>query len=43
LWLERSWGEVKNVSMLVAIGAAQTGYREILAVNIRSTVWIGLS
>ena len=31
LWLKRSWGgEVKNVSVLVAIGVAQTGYREIL-------------
>ena len=30
LWLKRSWGgEVKNVSVLVAIGVAQTGYREI--------------
>jgi len=34
LWLKRSWGgEVKNVSVLVAIGVAQTGYREILAVS----------
>ena len=34
LWLKRSWGgEVKNVSVLVAIGVAQTGYRQILAVN----------
>ena len=33
LWLKRSWGgEVKNVSVLVAIGVAQSGYREILAV-----------
>jgi len=33
-WLKRSWGgEVKNVSVLVAIGAAQSGYREILAVS----------
>jgi hypothetical protein len=29
LWLKRSWGgEVKNVSVLVAIGVAQTGYRK---------------
>jgi len=34
LWLKRSWGgEVKNVSVLVAIGVAQTGYRHILAVS----------
>jgi len=34
LWLRRSWGgEVKNVSVLVAIGVAQTGYRQILAVS----------
>jgi transposase-like protein len=34
LWLKRSWGgEVKNVSVLVAIGVAQTGYRQILAVT----------
>jgi len=34
LWLKRSWGgEVKNVSVLVAIGVSQTGYREILAVS----------
>ena len=34
LWLKRSWGgEVKNVSVLVAIGVGQSGYREILAVN----------
>ena len=33
LWLKRSWGgEVKNVSVLVAIGVAQSGYRQILAV-----------
>jgi transposase-like protein len=30
----QSWGgEVKNVSVLVAIGVAQSGYREILAVS----------
>ena len=29
LWFKRSWGgEVKNVSVLVAIGVAQTGYRK---------------
>jgi transposase-like protein len=34
LWLKRSWGgEVKNVSVLVTIGVAQSGYREILAVS----------
>ena len=34
LWLKRSWGgEVKNVSVLVAIGVSQTGYREVLAVG----------
>jgi putative transposase len=33
LWLKRSWGgEVKNVSVLVAIGVSQSGYRQILAV-----------
>lgn len=34
LWLKRRWGdEVKNVSVLVAIGVAQNGYREILGVS----------
>jgi putative transposase len=34
LWLKRSWdGEVKNVSVLVAIGVAHSGYRQILAVS----------
>jgi len=34
LWLKRNWGgEVKNVSVLVAIGVAQTGYRQILGVS----------
>ena len=34
IWLKRSWGgEVKNVSVLVAIGVAQSGYRQILAVS----------
>ena len=34
LWLKRRWGgEVKNVSVLVAIGVAQSGYREILGVS----------
>jgi hypothetical protein len=34
LWLKRSWGgEVKNVSVMVAIGVAQSGYRQILAVS----------
>jgi len=33
LWLKRSWGgEVQNVSVLVAIGVGQDGYREILGV-----------
>jgi len=34
LWLKRSWGgEVKNVSVLVAIGVGQSGHRQILAVS----------
>ena len=34
LWLKRSWGgEVKKVSVLVVIGLAQSGYREIMAVS----------
>lgn len=34
LWLKRSrGGEVKNVSVLVAIGVAQNSYRQILAVS----------
>ena len=33
LWLKRSWGgEVKNVSILVAVGVNEDGYREILGV-----------
>lgn len=33
IWLKRSWGgTVKNVSVLVAIGVNQDGYREILGV-----------
>jgi putative transposase len=33
LWLKRSWGgEVKNVSILVAIGVNADGYREVLGV-----------
>ena len=33
LWLKRSWGgEVKNVSVLVAIGVNQDGFRDILGV-----------
>jgi putative transposase len=33
IWLKRSWGgEVKNVSILVAIGVNADGYREVLAV-----------
>ncbi len=34
LWLKRSWGgEVKNVSVLIAIGVNQDGFREVLAVS----------
>lgn len=34
LWLKRSWGgEVKNVSVLIAIGVSQSGFREILGVS----------
>lgn len=33
LWLKRSWGgEVKNVSVLVAIGVNQDGFRDVLGV-----------
>lgn len=33
IWMKRSWGgEVKNVSVLVAMGVNQDGYREVLAV-----------
>ena len=33
IWLKRSWGgEVKDVSILVAIGVDQDGYREVLGV-----------
>jgi len=33
LWLKRSWGgEVRNVSVLVAIGVDRDGYREVLGV-----------
>ena len=33
LWLKRSWGgEVTNVSVLVAIGVAEDGFREVLGV-----------
>lgn len=33
LWLKRSWGgEVENVSVLVAIGVNEFGYREVLGV-----------
>lgn len=33
LWLKRSWGgEVKNVSVLVAVGVNQEGYREVIGV-----------
>ena len=34
MWLKRSWGgEVRNVSVLIAIGVNEEGYREILAVS----------
>jgi len=34
LWLKRSWaGEVKNVSVLVAIGVDEHGYRQVLGVK----------
>jgi putative transposase len=34
LWLKRSWGgEVKNVSILVAIAVNEEGFREVLAVS----------
>lgn len=34
IWLKRSWGgEVKNVSVLVAIGVSQSGYREVIGVS----------
>jgi len=33
VWLKRSWGgEVKNVSILIAVGVNQDGFREVLAV-----------
>ena len=33
IWMKRSWGgEVKNISVLVAIGVNQDGFREILGV-----------
>lgn len=33
LWLKRSWGaEVRNVSLLVALGVNEEGFREVLAV-----------
>jgi transposase-like protein len=33
LWLKRSWGgQVKNVSVLIAIGVDQDGYREVIGV-----------
>ena len=34
IWLKRSWGgEVKNVSVLVAIGVDEHGYRQVLGVK----------
>jgi putative transposase len=34
LWLKRSWaGEVKNVSVLVAIGVDEHGYRQVLGIK----------
>jgi putative transposase len=46
IWLKRSWGgEVKNVSVLVAIGVNANGYREILGVaegaREDSASWLG--
>lgn len=46
IWLKRSWGgEVKNVSILVAIGVNAEGYREILGVGEGSkedkASWLG--
>ena len=33
IWLKRSWGgEVRNISVLVAMGVSRSGYREILGV-----------
>lgn len=33
IWLKRSWGgEVKNVSVLVALGVNKLGYREIIGI-----------
>jgi putative transposase len=40
LWLKRSWGgEVRNVSLLVAIGVNEEGFREVLAVAEGSKEW----
>jgi transposase-like protein len=34
LWLKRSWaGEVRNVSVLVAIGVDEHGYRQVLGIK----------
>ena len=34
IWLKRSWaGEVKNVSVLVAVGVDRSGYRQVLGVK----------
>lgn len=34
IWLKRSWGgEVRNVSVLIAVGVDQEGYREVLSVS----------
>ena len=34
IWLKRSWGgEVRNVSVLVAIGVDEYGYRQVLGVK----------
>src|SRR5262249_15538063 len=42
--LKRSWaGEVRNVSLLVAIGVNERGYREIGSVQTLSHIWFGLS
>ena len=34
IWLKRSWGgEVRNISVLVAVGVNEAGYREILGIE----------
>jgi transposase-like protein len=37
IWLKQNWGgEVKNVSVLVAIGVKEAGYRQVLGDHGRS-------